>query len=212
VAGDAPNLSSPNDVLVAPNGDIFIAQSHGAGGDSHAVLKFSPDGTFIKTIGEPGYGPVQFREPHALAMDSQGRLFVGDRYNNRIQVLDQEGEFIASWTQFGRPSGIYIDSNDVIYVADSESAPDAGNPYTGQRNAGWEKGIRIGDAREGWVYYFIPDTNANPGGFSGAEGVAVDAEGNVYGAEVSQARVSRHAPFGRPLPTIGGARPRGEGR
>ena len=77
----------------------------------------------METWGELGYGPKQFRDPHALAMDSQGRIFVGDRYNNRIQIFDQEGEFLAIWTQFGRPSGIYIDDNDIIYVADSESSP-----------------------------------------------------------------------------------------
>jgi DNA-binding beta-propeller fold protein YncE len=190
-AGDPPLLDQPNDVAVAPNGDVFIVQSHGAGTARHAVLKFSRDGTFIKKIGEPGFGPLQWREPHAIAIDAQGRLFIGDRYNNRIQIIDQEGTFIASWTQFGRPSGIYI-KGDVIAVADSESAPDGNNPYTGQRNAGWAKGIRIGSVSSGWVHYFIPDDNPNPGGFSGAEGVAIDAQGNVYGAEVSQARVTKH--------------------
>ena len=127
-------------------------------------------------------------------MDSQGRIFVGDRYNNRIQLFDQEGEFLAIWTQFGRPSGIYIDADDNIYVADSESSP-APNQFTGQRNAGWEKGIRIGDASQGWVHYFLPDDISNPMGFSGPEGVAVDDEGNVYGAEVSQRRITKWIRF-----------------
>jgi len=120
---------------------------------------------------------------------------VADRYNNRIQILDQDGTFLAAWTQFGRPSGIFIDDNDMIYVADSESSP-APNQYTGQRNAGWERGIRIGDARTGWVFHFIPETWNNPNlgvnSFSGPEGVAVDRDGNVYGGEVSQRRVVKH--------------------
>ncbi|MEX2570238.1 MAG: peptidyl-alpha-hydroxyglycine alpha-amidating lyase family protein [Gemmatimonadota bacterium] len=194
-AGDPPtHLNRPNDVLVAPNGDIFVADSHNPTGPNR-IHKFSSDGTYIDTFGETGYAPGQFLEPHALAMDSQGRLFVGDRYNNRIQILDQDGEFIASWTQFGRPSGIYIDENDVIYVADSESGP-ASNDYTGQRNAGWERGIRIGDARTGWVFHFIPESwnspNQGVNSYSGPEGVAVDEEGNVYGAEVSQRRVVKY--------------------
>ena len=119
---------------------------------------------------------------------------MGDRYNNRIQLFDQEGEFLAIWTQFGRPSGIYIDADDNIYVADSESSP-APNQFTGQRNAGWEKGIRIGDANQGWVHYFLPDDISNPMGFSGPEGVAVDDEGNVYGAEVSQRRITKWIRF-----------------
>jgi sugar lactone lactonase YvrE len=188
--GEPPLLNKPNAVLVAPNGDVFIAQSHDAETPNHRILKFSSSGQYIRTIGETGYGKLQFLEPHALAMDSQGRIFVGDRYNNRIQIISQEGEFIAFWTQFGRPSGIFI-KGDVIAVADSESAPDNNN-FTGQRNAGWAKGIRIGSVSTGWVHYFIPDDRTNPGGFSGPEGVAIDAQGNVYGAEVSQRRVTKH--------------------
>jgi DNA-binding beta-propeller fold protein YncE len=194
-AGDPPtHLNRPNDVVVAPNGDIFVVDSHNPDG-TNRVLKYSADGTYLTTFGESGYEPGQFLEPHAIAMDSQGRLFIADRYNNRIQILDQEGNFIAAWTQFGRPSGIFIDANDIIYVADSESGP-APNQYTGQRNAGWERGIRIGDARTGWVFHFIPETWNSPNqtvmSFSGPEGVAIDREGNVYGAEVSQRRVVKH--------------------
>ena len=82
-----------------------------------------------------------------LAIDSRVRVFVADRANNRIQLFDQEGKFLATWTQFGTPSGIFFDENDQIYVADSES--DLVN------NPGREQGIRIGDARTGWVKYFI---------------------------------------------------------
>jgi hypothetical protein len=84
----------------------------------------------------------------------------------------------------------------MIYVADSESSP-APNEFTGQRNAGWEKGIRIGDASTGWVHYFLPDDLANVNGFSGPEGVAVDSDGNVYGAEVSQRRMTKWVRFRR---------------
>jgi len=194
-AGDPPyRLTRPNDVVVAPDGTIFIVDSHGPTG-TNRLMKYDAEGRYLETIGESGYGPQQFLEPHAIAMDSQGRLFIADRYNNRIQILDQDGNFIAFWTQFGRPSGIYIDENDIIYVADSESGP-ATNPYTGQRNAGWERGIRIGDARTGWVFHFIPETWNNPAlgvmSFSGPEGVAVDRQGNVYGGEVSQRRVVKH--------------------
>lgn len=193
--GDPPtHLTRPNDVLVAPDGAVFVADGHGPEGPNR-VMKFSADGRHIATFGETGYAPGQFHEPHALAMDSQGRLFVGDRYNNRIQILDQDGNFIAAWTQFGRPSGIFIDENDMIYVADSESGP-ATNEYTGQRNAGWERGIRVGDARTGWVFHFMPETwnrpNLSVTSFSGPEGVMVDDEGNVYGGEVSQRRVVKH--------------------
>src|SRR5947199_2879069 len=121
VAGDGPDtFNLPSDVLVASNGDIFVADGHG--GNSNArIVKFSSDGKFIKTWGKKGTGPGEFDTPHALAMDSKGRLFVGDRSNNRIQIFDQDGKFLQEWKQFGSPSGIFIDAKGMIYVADSQS-------------------------------------------------------------------------------------------
>lgn len=198
-AGDPPNqLSRPSDVVVSPTtGHIYVVDEHGSGGENR-IIRFDEDGSYIETWGETGYEPGQMHDPHALAMDSQGRIFVGDRSNSRIQIFDQDGEFLAIWTQFGRPSGVYIDPNDVIYVADSESSL-ADNAVMGQRNAGWERGIRVGDARTGWVYHFIPDTDPGLGGTSGPEGVAADQDGNIYGAEVGQRRMAKHSLFG-PLP------------
>jgi streptogramin lyase len=174
----------PNDVLVAPNGDIFVAEGHG--GDNARVLKFSKDGRFLKEWGKLGNGTGDFDQPHALAMDSRGRLFVGDRSNDRIQIFDQEGKLLDSWKQFSRPSGIYIDRNDVIYVADSESGSvEPGRPE-------WKRGLRIGSAKDGTVRYFIPDPAVNPPSTSSAEGVAVDAKGVIYGAEVGQRALKRY--------------------
>src|SRR5690606_32879381 len=158
---------------------------HGTGGNNR-IMKFSADGTFITQWGSTGYGPGQFRDPHALAMDSQGRLFVADRGNSRIQIFDQDGAHLATWTQFGRPSGLFIDSSDMLYATDSESNT--------RRNPGWRRGIYIGSATNGWVTALIPDPEPDPdaSATSGAEGVAVDALGNVYGAEVGPRTLRRY--------------------
>jgi sugar lactone lactonase YvrE len=177
----------PNDVLVAPNGDIFVSEGHtSTPGATARVLKFSKDGKFIKSFGKLGTGPGEFDQPHALAMDSRGRLFVGDRNNNRIQIFDQDFKFIDQWKQFSRPSGIYIDKNDTIYVADSESESVSRN------HDGWKRGIRIGSAKDGSVKYFIPDPVEKANTTSAAEGVAADAQGNVYGAEVGPKALKRY--------------------
>ena len=124
-AGAGPDeFDQPTDVAIAQNGDIFVGDGHSGGGTATGnarIMKFDKSGKFLMTWGEKGMGPGEFDVIHTLAFDSRGRLFVGDRQNNRIQIFDQDGKFIDQWFQFGRPSGMYIDKNDVIYVADSES-------------------------------------------------------------------------------------------
>src|SRR6202163_4891913 len=177
VAGDGPDtFNRPSAVAIASNGDIFVADGHG--GDSNArIVKFSKDGKFIKTWGAKGTGPGEFDIPHCLAFDSKGRLFVGDRNNNRIQIFDQDGNYIAEWKQFSRPSGIFIDKHDTIYVADSESESVSKN------HDGWKRGIRIGNVKDAVVAAFIPDPAEVATGTSAAEGIAVDSKGTIYGAE-----------------------------
>ena len=178
----------PNDVVVAPNGDIFVSEGHSPGTGTARIVKFDKDGKYLMEFGKHGSGPGEFEMPHALAFDSQGRLFVGDRGNNRVQIFDQNGKFIADWKQFGRPSGVFIDKNDVLYVTDSESTDRTGYG----NNPGFRRGIRIGSVKDGKVTAFIPDPSPGTGATSAAEGVAVDAAGNVYGAEVGPRAVKKY--------------------
>jgi DNA-binding beta-propeller fold protein YncE len=168
VAGDAPDtFNGPSDVLIAPSGDIFVADGHG--GETNArIVKFSKAGAFIKAWGTHGTGPGEFDAPHGLAMDRAGRLFVADRSNNRVQIFDQGGIYLAEWRQFGRPSGVFIDQHDMLYVADSQSSE--------MTNPGYAQGIRIGSVKDGQVTAFIPWAEPNT-----LEGVAADDQGNVYG-------------------------------
>ena len=191
VAGGSPDtFAEPNAVLVAPNGSIFVSEGHTAGKLSR-VAKFDAAGKFLKAWGTTGHEPGQFDVPHALAMDSRGRLYVGDRWNNRIQIFDQEGKLLGQLIQFGRPSGIFIDRNDVLYVADSESRSPNGYGY----HPGWKRGIRVGKLSDGVVTAFIPDRDPTPdtGATSGAEGIWADAQGTIYGAQVKERSVFRYS-------------------
>ena len=154
-----------SDVLVAPDGSIFVADGH-SDKTNNRILKYDRNGKFLLSWGQLGKGPGEFNAPHGLAMDRQGRLYVADRSNSRIQIFDSQGKFLAEWRQFGRPSGIFI-KGDMIYVADSLSSA--------TNNPGFKNGIRWGHISDGKVIGFIPW-----GEYNAIEAVAVDDQDNIY--------------------------------
>jgi DNA-binding beta-propeller fold protein YncE len=175
----------PNDVVTDENGDIYVAEGHG--GENARVIVFDRTGKYLREFGKKGTGPGEFDQPHGLAFDAKGRLFVADRSNNRIQILDKTGTFLEEWPQFSRPSGVFIDKKGMIYVADSESGS-VGNG----RSRTEKRGIRIGTVSDGKVIAFIPDPNDAATNTSAAEGVAADASGHIYGAEVGPRALKRY--------------------
>jgi DNA-binding beta-propeller fold protein YncE len=190
VRGNPPDaLTDPTDVLTDPsNGDVYVAESHTDVTDPNLIGRisvFDRNGKFLRVIGKTGTGPGEFRTPHALEFDSQGRLIVADRHNHRVQVLTKDGKFVREFPEFGRISGLAIDKNDMIYTADSES--------TERVHPGWQKGVRIGSVKDGKVTIFIPPHPApnNPDGAMG-EGIAVDAAGNIYTAEATLRGVTKY--------------------
>jgi DNA-binding beta-propeller fold protein YncE len=206
---DPASFYQPNDVITYPNGDILVAEGHG--GTNARLIKFDKSGKFLMEFGKRGSGlEGEFDQPHGLAFDSKGRLFVADRSNNRIQILDANTfKTLDTWYQFSRLSGIAIDRNDVLYGADSESG--SVNPP----HYAWKRGIRIGSARDGKVAALIPDPQGEgvtyamvdgkvtakradggpvAGGTLAAEGVAVDLQGNIYGAEVGPHKLQKYVP------------------
>ncbi|HEX4105215.1 MAG TPA: c-type cytochrome [Rhizomicrobium sp.] len=188
---DSTTFNEPNAVLVTPQGTIFVADGHEAGpGHNARVMKFDKNGHFIKQWGEHGIGGGQFEVAHTLAMDREGHLYVGDRWNNRIQEFDQDGKLLQIFTQFGRPSGIFIDRNDIMYSTDSESRSPMGYGY----HPGWKRGIHIGSVKDGIVTAFILDTDPNPdaSATSGGEGIWADGHGVVVSAQVGQKNLVRY--------------------
>ena len=172
---------APTACAVTSNGDLIIADGHyprpsTAQQDGDRLLRFTTDGEYVDSWGHKGSGPGEFDGPHALAFDSQGRLFVADRSNNRVQIFDTQMAFVDEWRHFGRPSGVAITADDTLYVADSESSKTI---FGELRNPGWKNGVRIGSARDGSLWTFIDGTDP--------EGLGVDELGNVF-AGLTRAR------------------------
>ena len=183
-------FNQPNDVVTGPDGSIYVSDGHDAQGMTTAaavaeglkrgatsrISKFSPDGKFLKSWGTIGVRHGEFRTPHALAFDAKGRLWVTDRGNHRLEIFDQEGKYLDSRYAYGRISGIFI-KGDTVYAIDSESGP--------FNHVGWRNGVRIGPLDEDRITGFIPPFERDDRVYQGTagEGVAVDADGNVYAAE-----------------------------
>jgi NHL repeat len=190
VGGDGPDLfDRPTGVAIAANGDIFVSDGHSRNKSNNArIVKFTKDGTFIKTWGRLGSEPGNFREPHDLDVGgSKGYVYVADRQNNRVQVFDQDGNFIAAWKQFGQPSSVYVDKNDNIYVGATYESIAPGQTALRPTPGANDRAIVIGDAITGALKYLIPD----PGDMStmtdtgtSASGIAVDDQGSIYAADV----------------------------
>jgi hypothetical protein len=146
--GNGPGyLTTGSAVVVAPNGDIYVVDGHGAGTNDR-IVKYSKDGILITAWGKHGKA---------------------------------DGKFVAEWKQFGRPSDVAIDKNDMIYVADSQSTP--------SNNSGFKQGIRIGSVKDGKVTAFIPEPSVEA---SAPEGVGVDDAGNVYAGWTAKMAVRRY--------------------
>jgi len=188
---DGAHFNQPNDVIVGPDGSVYVSDGHNgqgmiteqameegrARGDTARIMKFNADGTFVKQWGQIGVRHGEFRTPHALEFDSRGRLWVADRGNHRIEIFDQEGNYLESRFTYGRISGLFITDDDMVYAIDSESSP--------TNHPGWRNGVRVGHIDEDVTRAMIPPFERENRVYQGTagEGVAVDSDGNVFAAE-----------------------------
>src|SRR6266850_4531585 len=180
-------FDSPTGVAVASNGDIYISEGHGeAKPNNSRIMVFTKDGKFVKTFAGGGTGDGQLRSPHAIAFDSQDHLYVADRGNSRVVVFDKDGKFLAAWKQFGRPSGVSVDKNDMLYVIDSQSSDNQG---AANYNPGCQRGIRVGSVNDGKVTAYIPPPPPADPKWQPAIGITADQNGNIYAASDDQHNV-----------------------
>ena len=182
-------FDQPTGVAVVSNGDVVIIEGHGSKLNKSRVNIYSKDGKFIRRFAKLGSGDGELKEPHAIALDRQDRLFVADRNNARVVIFDKDGKFIAAWKQFGRPSGLWVDQKDMLYTVDSQSSNDPKSP---NYNGDCKMGIRIGSVKDGKVTAYIPPPPGVDAKNPPPEGVAVDSHGTIYAAAVQMKDVKKY--------------------
>ena len=107
-------FNHPSDIAVGPSGDIYISDGYG----NSCVHRFTATGEYVGSFGSPGSGPGEFRVPHSIRVANDGRIYVCDRENHRVQVFNGDGSFLEQWTDFKSPMGVHIDNNEMVYVTD----------------------------------------------------------------------------------------------
>ena len=181
-------FNGPTDVAFSPSGELYVSDGYG----NARVHKFSKDGKLLFSWGELGDGPGQFRLPHSVYVDRQGRVYVADRENSRIQIFTSDGEFITQWTDVNRPTDIFID-DEAVYV--SELGYMVGQRLAMSIPTDREKLSRVsilspnGEALARWC----GEDRCAPGNFFAAHSICVDSRGDIYVGELT---VTSSAPSG----------------
>ncbi len=155
-------FNRPTDVAFAPNGDFYVSDGYG----NSRVVKFSKHGRFLKTWGTKGAGAGQFNTPHSVAVDKQGRVYVADRENYRIQIFNANGEFLQQWTHVGAPWGLYLTPDQTLYMCD------------GYNNRVLKLNL------EGKILGAFGTPGKRPGEFSYVHDLSVGPDGAIYTAEI----------------------------
>jgi DNA-binding beta-propeller fold protein YncE len=161
-------FNQPTDLAFGPEGEVYVSDGYG----NSRVMKFAPNGKFLTSWGTAGKGPREFRLPHSIAIDAKGRILVGDRENDRVQIFDSEGKLLEIWTGFA-PYGMEFDRDGVLFVADGRANEVLWLNADGKVIGSWGK------------------KGAGPGEFNLPHMLAADETGNLYIAEVGNSRLQK---------------------
>jgi sugar lactone lactonase YvrE len=183
----APPFNRPTRLSVAPNGEMYVSDGYG----NARVHRFSKEGELLQSWGEPGDGPGQFNLPHSVWAHTDGRVFVCDRENDRIQIFSPTGELLTIWTNVTRPGDLFIDKDNVVYVGEMAHQAGgfsmAGKPLSEDRHCRLSIRDLDGNILTSWGG---PDPCA-PGSFASPHGLWLDSRGDIYVAEVTHTALSR---------------------
>jgi len=186
---DESHLNMPTDMAIAPSGDVFVSDGYG----NNRVVHFDAQGRFVKTWGKLGAGPGEFSCPHAIAIDSKGRLYVADRNNSRVQVFEQSGKFVTEWVNLVVPWGLWVTPKDEIFVCGSSAMRWAEGGMLGvpPKDQVVVKFTTEGRAVELWTFPLGVEGKERPGELDWVHGIALDSRGNVYLGDIMGKRAQK---------------------
>ncbi len=174
VGHPGPPFHHPTDVSISAGGEIYVSDGY----RNCRVHKYAADGTLLHSWGEVGHAhdlrdttdsPGHFHTVHSV-WEHKGRVYVADRENNRIQIFTPDGTYITTWTGFLRPTKLFVDKEDIMYVAELEDR------------------VSIVDLQGNVIGRFGSERSHDPGKFWGPHGIWTDSAGDLYVAEVLEGR------------------------
>lgn len=192
IAGaDETHLNKPTDMAIAPAGDVFVADGYG----NNRIVHFDRYGKFVKAWGKFGAASGEFNLPHAICLDSKGRIYVADRSNARIQVFDQSGAFLDEWRNLLVPWGLWVTPNDELWVCGSSPTLEYNgvNMMTGipPHDQVLMRFSTSGKLLELWSPKLGVEGQEKPGETVWVHGIAMDSKGNLYVGDVKGRRVQK---------------------
>ncbi len=190
---DERHFNRPADMVVAPDGDVFVADGYG----NARVVHFDKNGKFVKSWGKLGGEPGEFSLPHSVALDSKGRLYVADRNNSRVQVFDQDGKFLDQWRNIMVPSSFWMTKDDELWVCGSSPMPwRADDRVLGYppKDQLFMKFNTSGKLLQLWAAPLGKDGNEQPGELNWVHGLALDSKGNIYAVDIQGKRAQKFVP------------------
>ncbi len=176
-----PPFNRPTDVAIAPNGELYVCDGYG----NARVHRFTADGTLIQSWGEPGTGPGQFHLPHGIGVSPDGRIFVTDRENDRIQIFTPDGKFLEMWTHLQRPTDIAFDKDGRVYVSELWWRAGQSSFTNGKINYDLPGGLRILDLQGNVLSHWCSADREAPGNFVAPHTLCLDSHGDLYVGEVT---------------------------